>query len=121
MAKMDAISLIDRSVNGFYDLIYKAASAFPYSNDLMHLGLGAVPFLIGKYGYRKVSKYLYTEKDALLEDVTGISLALLAECGWLFLEAKSPYNHSGDFIGIAKGVGETCFGAGAGWLITRRR
>lgn len=102
-----------------YDLIYKGASAFPYSNDLMHVGIiGTLPFLVGKY----TSECLGRKHPLLKKHSTKIGLATsgLSEVLWQFMiEPKSKYDHPGDLSGDLRGVIDTTIGAGLGYLLSR--
>src|SRR3989338_260509 len=100
--------------NLFYDKIYEAASAFPYSNDLMHAGLiGALHFLTGRYVSRRLG---FSENKS---NAIGGLFSLAAEGLWLVIESGSPFDHPEDIQGKLKGVGETILGAGAGFGVAK--
>ena len=110
---------INNGKEKLFDLIYKGAAAFPYSNDLMHTGLiGSIPFLAGKYG----SELLGTRIPFFQEHSTalGVATSTLAELAWQFvLEPRSPYDHPTDRLSDLKGVGETAIGTGLAYLLTK--
>jgi len=96
-------------------MIYQVPTSFLYSNDIFHiLGIGAMPFLIGK----KLTDFLadrFPGNDFLKEhsyDV-GLAFAIGAELVWSFgVEPQSPFDHANDISGKLKDIGETLAGAG---------
>ena len=103
----------------FYDLIYKGATAFPHSSDLMHMGLiGTLPFLAGKYGSDMIGTHLPFFKEH--STALGFASSALAEIVWqCALEPGSPYDHPQDRLSDFKGIGETALGAGLGYLLMK--
>ena len=103
----------------FYDSILKGSMAFPYSNDLMLVGLiGVVPFLKGKY----IAKLLGTKFPFFSEHSTAIGFvaAGLVELLWQrFIEPSSPYDHPYDKFSDYKGILETALGASLAYFGTR--
>ena len=111
--------LLQTGKEKFFDLIYRGATAFPYSSDMMHVGMiGIFPFLAGKYGAEIVGKNIPWFQNH--STAVGITTSALAEATWQFMiEPRSPYDHSGDIASDIKGVAETFVGTGLGYLITR--
>lgn len=111
--------ILVKSKGKFYDVISNASMAFPYSNDLMHVGLiGVIPFLKGKY----VAELLGIKFPFLSEHSTAIGFAAtgLAELLWQrFIEPSSPYDHPQDKFSDYKGILETALGASLAYFGTR--
>jgi len=118
---MTLTEIVTQTKDKFYDAIYKGASAFPYSNDLMHVGLiGAVPFVAGKYGSELIGKKVpfFREHSTAM----GYLGALGAEALWQgVMEPASRYDNRGDKISDYKGIIETAIGAGLLDFLTRKK
>lgn len=115
---MSLTHLIEQGKNEFYELIYKASTAFPHSNALMHIGLiGTLPFLVGRYGSGFLAKHCYNYpavQEFLQEDAENIGFicSFAAEILWVgWVEPRSKYNHPDDDKGKLYGIMQT--GAGA--------
>lgn len=116
---MTLTNIINQGKEKFYDIIYKGAAAFPYSNDLMHAALiGSLPFLAGKYGSKLLGKKIpFFEKHSTL---VGYASSALTEFLWQGgIEPSSPYDNAGDLISDYKGIAETMGGAGLTNLIIK--
>ncbi|MBS3152192.1 hypothetical protein J4230_02160 [Candidatus Woesearchaeota archaeon] len=111
--------LLQRTKSGFYEILFRGSTAFPYSNDLMHIGIiGTVPFLFSKYGAQFLGNYVPFLKNN--SDLIGFGCAVASELIWqLYLEPKSPYDHPEDKNSDFKGVLETAVGAGLAYLVTK--
>lgn len=99
-----------------YSLIAKGATAFPYSNDLMHIGIiGTLPFLVGKYGAELAGKKF--PKLKAHSTAIGLGCSALAELAWQAVaEPGSKYDNPGDKFSDYKGIAETAIGAGVGYI-----
>lgn len=119
--KMSLTNILQQGKSQFYEIIYKASTAFPYSNDLMHVGLiGALPYLVGRYGSElivgRITNPINAETLRGCAPAVGFACAGIAEGIWSgFLEPGSKYDHPGDLTGKLKGVIETLAGAGLVW------
>nr|MBI4156753.1 hypothetical protein [Candidatus Woesearchaeota archaeon] len=116
---MTLTDIINQRKEKFYDLIFKASMAFPYSSDVMHVGvIGTAPFLVGKYGSMFIGTKLPFFKE--YSDVIGFASSALSEIVWQrIIEPKSPYDHPNDKLSDHKGIAETAFGASLAFLVTR--
>ena len=113
-------NLLNQIKDKMYEIIYEGATAFPYSNDLMHTSLiGMIPFLTGKYtGEILGKKYPFFAKHS---NKFGYLSSLLAEVLWQTqLEPSSPYDNPLDKISDFKGILETLAGAGSMHLLTNK-
>ena len=111
--------IFTRGKEKFYDAILKGSMAFPYSNDLMHIGLiGVVPFLKGKYAAELLGRKFpfFSEHSTAI----GFVAAGLVELLWQrFIEPSSPYDHPYDKFSDYKGILETALGASLAYFGTR--
>lgn len=111
--------IINKGKEEFYRIISKASMAFPYSNDLMHIGLiGVIPFLAGKYGAELTGEFI--PQIAEHSTAIGFMAAGLSELLWQTqIEPKSPYDNPQDKFSDYKGILETAIGASLAYLGTR--
>ncbi len=103
----------------FYDRIARGAIAFPYSSDLMHIGIiGFIPFLVGKYGSKLIGKAVpFFDRYS---NLIGFLSAGISEVLWQgLIEPASPYDHPGDRVSDYKGIVETAGGAGLAFLVSK--
>ncbi len=114
--------ILQNGKENFYDLIYRGATLFPHSNDLMHVGLiGVIPFLVGKYGFELVGNHLKIDKLTNNSNKIGLVASGLSEIIWqTMIEPKSPYDHPNDFYGKFRGIIDTSIGAGLSYFLTKK-
>lgn len=115
---MSLIQIPQQGEEAFYDGFYRLSTWFPYFDDVFHiLSIGAMPFLIGKYGSETIANICKDPEiaKAWRDSATGMGLAcsIAAEILWsCVIEPGSRYDHPEDLAGKLKGVGETLAGVG---------
>ena len=99
--------IVESGQEKFYELLAKASTAFPYSNDLMHVGLlGTLPYLLGRH---TASKLNFSERAS---NLIGAGAACVSEILWRgTIEPNSPFDHPEDSFSDYKGTLESLLGA----------
>lgn len=112
------MSKLQNIIDKFYTTIYKGATTFPGSSDLMHIGIiGTTPFLVGKYSAEYLGNWIPQLKDH--STLAGYATSALSELLWqTVIEPASKYAYINPMRNL-RGISETMVGAGLAHLITK--